>query len=537
MSTITVEILTRNERIASVLRRYWEYNGESFPHRFAALAEELGVPPFQLHALIREGSRATAPDWRCSRCDSAAQIRSRSDYQEKALWRRFHRSQEYVCDVCEQEEKDEIEAEERDGLADRQSIIQKHYKRRPLTPLDPGEHSFTDLVFLLSLVRAGASEDLDWINPVDHLKARLAPTSDYATGMVRRLFQAGLISVHPGSDPTAFVWDEQDEPSRFYLGKVFWTVGLDANEAMHFVQAIEALFRDAFWPQQWMDEIRELWREVLVEETIQYLEMAIGEHRLPFKAGTKTRATFSSILEERSMGQVFYMIWRKTKDIAADYQARKFTSPEHAANSVPGAVQQYSESARAKNWEVTRYQRNYRAPQAVVSQVLFNTALHIGDQALSISFSQIDPVLAERFVDIDSVPDVDSIPHVDSVPPDGEQLLDELLDELLEEEEQEDEEQEDETSPQEPIEGVIPLGTRVRYQKSGHDVVYKGEVGFIERSATGRILFYLVCSTHLRIPDWVDARALHERNPAAVVYEESDVDEFEEEGSLHGPDE
>ena len=80
-------------------------------------------------------------------------------------------------------------------------------------------------------------------------------------------------------------------------------------------------------------------------------------------------------------------IWRAAKDAAAYYQ-RGGVSKKQAANSVVGSVQRQTERAIAGEWEVPNYRRIPQIPNSLVTQVLFVTALKIGDNWMEYSLKQ-----------------------------------------------------------------------------------------------------------------------------------------------------
>ncbi len=49
------------------------------------------------------------------------------------------------------------------------------------------------------------------------------------------------------------------------------------------------------------------------------------------------------------------------------------------SGTVVGAIQRQAERALSEEWEVKAYRRDFRCPQSMISQVLFNTALQMGD--------------------------------------------------------------------------------------------------------------------------------------------------------------
>jgi len=87
-----------------------------------------------------------------------------------------------------------------------------------------------------------------------------------------------------------------------------------------------------------------------------------------------------------SYDQAHNFIWKAARDAAAFY-VRKGTSKAHAANIIPGAIQRTADRAIAENWDIKPFNRDFRAPQSMVSEVLFNAALKIGEDG----FKKIPP--------------------------------------------------------------------------------------------------------------------------------------------------
>lgn len=54
-----------------------------------------------------------------------------------------------------------------------------------------------------------------------------------------------------------------------------------------------------------------------------------------------------------------------------------------------------SERAIAENWEIKPFGRNYKCPQAIISEVLYNTALKLGDEGFQ-SIPNIEIIRAKK---------------------------------------------------------------------------------------------------------------------------------------------
>jgi hypothetical protein len=93
-----------------------------------------------------------------------------------------------------------------------------------------------------------------------------------------------------------------------------------------------------------------------------------------FKTVSLVRLEF--LTDDEDLIQLCTLYWQK--DAAAFYQ-RGDVNKQHAANTVVGAIQRQAERALSEGWEVKAYRRDFRCPQSTISQVLFDTALRMGD--------------------------------------------------------------------------------------------------------------------------------------------------------------
>ena len=176
----------------------------------------------------------------------------------------------------------------------------------------------------------------------------------------------------------AFDW-EDDEPVRFYIPKVSYYVTGSGDTGVRTRRAVDALtatFRDGPWPEAWISEWPQVWRELAVAECVAYLLLCLGEHDLPFKAGEKTIAVLEDTLETFSIGQAYMFIWRAARDAAA-YMVRERIPAARAANSTVGNIQRAMERARAEGWDIKAYNRDRRLPVSAVSHTFFTVAMQV----------------------------------------------------------------------------------------------------------------------------------------------------------------
>ncbi len=183
----------------------------------------------------------------------------------------------------------------------------------------------------------------------------------------------------PASPIEAFDW-EGTRPERFYVSRVAWLApGDEATRPLAAVaRQLEEAFRTGGWPEQWGDEVPDLWRRVALHECLAYLEVCMDDHQLPLRIGDKTRLAIAETLARFSIGQTYNFIWRAAKDAAA-YYMRSGVPKQQAANSVVGAIQRGTERAIASNWDVKAFGRDRRAPESTISAVVFRSALRLAD--------------------------------------------------------------------------------------------------------------------------------------------------------------
>lgn len=247
------------------------------------------------------------------------------------------------------------------------------------------EMSFSQAVYLLSVIRSGASEDLEYIIPHEYYEIPLSPCESYDEEILMQLYRADLLFVHPGSNKHENVIVVKGDPPsfRFYPLDVHWLIQLvDLKKPEKTIEELEKILSAKKWPASWSSEVNALRTRIALEESLQYLRYVLSEHGFNFNVGEKTTQTVKSLLNDFSVAQIYNFCWRAAKDAAAFY-LRSRVPKKQAANIVPGAIQRMFEKAIVEGWEVKPFQRNFNVPQCMVSQVLYNTTLKIGDEGFN----------------------------------------------------------------------------------------------------------------------------------------------------------
>jgi hypothetical protein len=391
MATLQIKTTSEDPIISQICQKYWSWSIEDddFKGTVQSIASQHGLSTARdVNKIVTEWCQAFSPDILCSQCGKPFVFSSRSDYKQSRYLKNW------ICNECqgvvrhqELQRRAALEQERKESLAQlrerQKQIIQRQYSLENRPAINVNSIDLKDAVYLLSVTRAATSEDLSIIYPIETIKGKIAPTEEMLYNILRHLYRKQLLLVHPSSDPNAFEFDGETETT-IYLGTVVWTIPYGVAEAStkSLIEEIEKTFRDMDWPENWHDEQLDLWKEIGLNETLEYLALCLAEHKLPFKAGEKTLTVLNQVLDDYSVAQIHNFIWRAAKDAAA-FQARNNSTATHAANTVVGAIQRAAETAKASGWDVKPYRRSFSCPQSMLSQVFFNAVLQIGDDGFS----------------------------------------------------------------------------------------------------------------------------------------------------------
>jgi len=386
LEEISLDYLVRAEAAIALSNDYWRLGKPgSFALSVAEVCAIHGVPAAGLNRLISTYCIAFSEQIFCEFCGCPVEFTSRTNYLEnrrKSSWAAWR------CNDCIEAEREAERRRQEDQGALRVQLLKEELTSASRSAPEIELMSFREVVFLLSLLRYAGSEDLDFIIPYELVSADLSPTSEYDHDIINKLFRRKLIAIHPGSKAESVIIEEGKLTGYFPL-KVHWTLPLEGREISPaaFMEQLELRLRDrASWPEDWSEKTVKLFQEVALQECLQYLQVVVEDHGFELRVGDKTLLVLKDILRRYSVAQAYNFMWRAAKDAAAFY-VRKDTSRRHAANTIPGAIQRMADRATAEGWDVKAYRRDFRAPQSMLSRVLFDVALGIGETG----FTSIPP--------------------------------------------------------------------------------------------------------------------------------------------------
>ena len=237
-------------------------------------------------------------------------------------------------------------------------------------------------IALGAYIRSCADEGMSTLLPIGENRQpiRLSPDVDFSCSLVCRLYKANIVQFDTQNTPPASISINAENAvvvsikSAFFIPNVAGVNGdlLSIKElSMNIESWLEPLSDDD------VESIEELWKELALHESLEYLNFVLGERDLPFKPGEKTRSVLELVLSRFSTSQAFYFIFSAAKN-ASDFFLSKKVSKHHAANTVPGKIQNLFDRAVSEGWDVSKYARNYKAcPPSALNNILYDKVLKL----------------------------------------------------------------------------------------------------------------------------------------------------------------
>lgn len=274
-------------------------------------------------------------------------------------------------------------------LQEKREKIKKVYDLN-IVPVNYSELNFREKVFLGALLRTSLSEDMEVILPLNDAEGELAPTIGYIKEILSYLIGRGVISVDSNSSIDAFLDSNEEKdiefPNVYYITMVKYRINIVGDEE------IKNILSKIINPKSFSDADKEdalnIWKEIALEECIEYFEYQMKSVRFDFNIGEKTIAIFKDLLENFSVSQIYGIIYKSVAN-ATKYYQESSVSKKQAANSVIGGCQRYAERAMINNWELAKYSRIKELPQSMISEFFFDRVIGVGSLGFNMPPSEL----------------------------------------------------------------------------------------------------------------------------------------------------
>lgn len=274
-------------------------------------------------------------------------------------------------------------------LQEKREKIKKVYDLN-IVPVNYSELNFREKVFLGALLRTSLSEDMEVILPLNDAERELAPTIGYIKEILSYLIGRGVVSVDSNSSIDAFLDSNEEKdiefPNVYYITMVKYRINIVGDED------IKNILSKIINPKSFSDADKEdalnIWKEIALEECIEYFEYQMKSVRFDFNIGEKTIAIFKDLLENFSVSQIYGIIYKSVAN-ATKYYQESSVSKKQAANSVIGGCQRYAERAIINNWELAKYSRIKELPQSMISEFFFDRVIGVGSLGFNMPPSEL----------------------------------------------------------------------------------------------------------------------------------------------------
>ncbi|MBB6122212.1 hypothetical protein [Nocardiopsis algeriensis] len=373
MPRIELELYTDDPAWAAALRSYWTLNedGHGWAQTVAEVRAQHQLTSPEMTQLVRTCGSARLTDITCSKCGESWTVANRTEYAEVL------RADNGVCESCHAlAQAARLQAAKERKQHQRSRLIETFPTNTHDQP-SVEELSLFQAIGLHTLFSDPAVEDSGMTTPTRGWpKERPWCPGSLLLDYERRLIHSNpaTIFAHHDSHIDAFVWEDDAPTGSFYLGNIsYYLIGPQpdpAERSPQLLQDLNRVFRQGPWPATWLEQWRPLWEELTLAYASAYLDMKLREHHLEMKQGEGTLTALQDALATFSLGQVFNLIYRATRDSAAYYQRGGITKRQ-AANSTVGRISGSADRVRANGWDIKSFNLPWNLPLTAFGEVFF----------------------------------------------------------------------------------------------------------------------------------------------------------------------
>lgn len=241
--------------------------------------------------------------------------------------------------------------------------------------------SFSEKVFFGTMCSALGNDNSPVILPFPTNSVKVAPTKSMFRKMCRVLAHPSCRAfvVSPDSDVKAFDKSAKNFPRSYMVEGVTYTINVESEVHKNIR---EKVLEPAFFTPDSMDDALQMWFDVAVEECREYLLFRLNGtlyhlSRREFESvfGEATEKEFCLLLNDFSVSQIFYFIWRAVAD------AGKNKHSNNVVDYVMKRCSTFAQNAAANNRSIEGYKRPYSKSE--LSRYLFHSVLKIDDDAFT----------------------------------------------------------------------------------------------------------------------------------------------------------
>ncbi|MBG5892729.1 hypothetical protein [Providencia rettgeri] len=376
MENIFIDVIDKEYEFLCQL--YWQVEGNGrFSYSMIKIEEKAQLKSKEIKTIVAKSCKAYSLKLKCVSCGEIECLRDRSHFSHL-------NGLEHVCIDCIRIENEKERQEKIEYIND--LLFCKKENALIINDL-----SFENSVFLLSLIRYCADENLMYLDSLNNLKhEKLTPSYNFDLLIIEQLYAAGVIAI---STVTNLKYLSVSGDYVYFNDEFMcWEVIIkETDNLSSIIDLLERKLSDLYYLQENKKSLIELCKKNNLFECFFYLNHEMNEYNFTsFQIGEKTTRNITCLLENLSVGQVFYIISKTVTD-AFIYHQKKSTkiNKGQAANSVVDAMKRMHERYLANGWSIYSKYRPRHCPQSVLCQVLFVFILQTDDGGIHKSLKQI----------------------------------------------------------------------------------------------------------------------------------------------------
>lgn len=275
-------------------------------------------------------------------------------------------------------------------LNEKRMLIEKYYGNNKKDKLNINELNAKTKIYIATLLR-GVSIFRDkygmYIMALKYKKYKLTPVVKSEFKIIAELFKNKVILVHPDSELDGFKGSLRDKS----FGKRF--APLDVNFILNFNYIEEDSYLKMLLSESYAEELYEIYKEVALDECYEYLQYQMDVVNLSFVEMKNTRVILLNLIKKFSLGQVFNILNSSVVNARKFYEEKKIYKRQ-ASNFVMMRCKNIGEGVVMKKSNIKSYTRPKGYKESIISEVLFEKVLSIGDKAFT------------DFIDVEYIRDV-----------------------------------------------------------------------------------------------------------------------------------
>jgi hypothetical protein len=226
--------------------------------------------------------------------------------------------------------------------------------------------SFKERIILGACLLVGLNENMEIINLEQCLQNKFSPSDDYTRRLFQILQHSNLISPYYPINNS-------------FVSKLFKFNSEIVDEKLSSIEVIKNLLEGNKYFIDSFDNKYALWKEISIEECIEYYKYSMTELHFNYIPGEKFRICVEKLLENLSTAQIYAVMYRAI-NTALRFLRKEGIDEMYAANTIVPHCYSIYERVMLNNYELKPFDRPFKMEQSIFSKYFFDKILKIGNK-------------------------------------------------------------------------------------------------------------------------------------------------------------